>query len=163
MTGRRRPAHLKLLAGTYRRDRDPGSATAPRDRKCAQEARIPHAKGRGRTPPPPSWLPSCLRPRWVRYCRLLIAERRATEGTLDMLAQYLALDRALADAWQRGDLPKNSHLSRHWLLANRLGLVSAAKSNPDAGPECAPPREKPEPATPNRFASNKAFSLRKLR
>ena len=144
-----KPRHLKLLAGTLRADRERARA-APKGK--------PERKGTGRTPAPPAWLPVPLRLRWRRYCRLLIAERRATLANLDRLAVYLALDAQLTAMLAKDELPKNSYLQRHERLSLHLGLdkdesrarpaVQAPFSSP--APEC---NQRAVPAT-NRFSTN---------
>lgn len=125
MGRKRRPAHLKLLAGTLRPDRERPSLSKA---KVRARPALRLKPGTGRTPPAPSWLPQDLHVRWRRYCRLLIADRRASAGHLDMLGVYLALDRQITAAFARGELPKNSHLARHERLARMLGLARDEKS-----------------------------------
>jgi hypothetical protein len=92
--------------------------------------------------------------RWKRYSRLLIANRRAGPGHLDALAQYLALDAALAGAWAKGALPKNSHLARHYKLANMLGLVDDGPARPTMRPAPTDDPAEGAPNTRNKFYPN---------
>jgi phage terminase small subunit len=111
---RRKPDHLKLLAGTFRPSR-----AAP------EHVELPRVEA---VPQPPSWLTNQLAvDEWMRLGQILVANRLLSEAALGPLAILCALHAALAQATSAGATPKASLIAQYRALAGDFGLTLAAQ------------------------------------
>ena len=105
----RKPHHLKVLAGTTRKDRDGVAGKG---------------KPSGVIPKPPSWLPVHCQSEFTRLAGVI----EMGESTPTLLAQYLSIEAQFAKIFAEGKLPSGHALSQFRHLAKVLGLGAPAKS-----------------------------------
>jgi hypothetical protein len=127
----RKPAHLKIISGTARKDRE-----APPPVKLATLDAVPD---------PPEWLNERAANEWRRVAPILVANKLLTEAGLGPLAMLCAVTGALARTWAAGEAPKSSLIEAHRGLVGDFGLTPAG---------AARIRHSHEGQQPNRFARN---------
>jgi hypothetical protein len=106
----RKSDHLKLLAGTSRRDR-----AAP------EGPGLPALDG---VPSPPSWMTDINAVReWNNLAPLLVTNKLLSLGNSVLLAHLCMLSSRFAATWASGATPTAALLRVHRALASDLGLV----------------------------------------
>lgn len=113
----RKPASLKLLAGTARADR-----AAPA---------TPALPAIDTTPNPPLWLTNVDAVKeWRRLSPILVANHLLHQGNVSLLGQLCALHGRLVEMWTGGATPTAALLSAYRGLYNAMGLSSMALQAP---------------------------------
>jgi len=114
MANPRKPAALKLIAGTQRADRDTPTVSLPL-------VNTP--------PPPPEWLPnSHAVNEWHRLAGILQANNLLTQASLSALAQLCAVHGKVVASYIDGDGPNAAMLAQLRGLINDFGLTPVAQS-----------------------------------
>jgi len=116
----KKPAQLKAIGGTARKDRAPESP--PVELPLVQTV-----------PQPPDWLPnSHAVVEWNRLAPILVANRLLTEGGISPLGNLCALHGKMVQLWSAGEAPVASMVAQYRNLINDFGLtpVSQGKVKP---------------------------------
>jgi phage terminase small subunit len=119
MANSRKPAQLKAVAGTARKDRE---APAPVDIPLVDS--IPDA---------PDWMPNAHAVKeWNRLAVILTANKLLTEADLGALAHLCALHGKIVQLYAAGEAPTASLIGTLRNLENDFGLspVARGKVNP---------------------------------
>lgn len=110
----KKPAALKVIAGTQRKDREPDGAV---DLPTITEV-----------PPPPDWLPNGHAIKeWQRLAPILVANKLLTEGGLSALGQLCALHGKVVQLYAAGEAPVASMVAQLRNLTNDFGLTPVAQ------------------------------------
>lgn len=111
----KKPASLKVIAGTDRKDRD-----APAD-----ALNLPTL---GEPPEPPDWLPNAHAVKeWKRLAPILVANKLLTDGGISALGQLCALHGKVVQLYAAGEAPNASMVSQLRNLMNDFGLTPVAQ------------------------------------
>jgi len=133
MANPRKPAQLKAVAGTARKDREaPVSVDLPLVDS---------------TPSAPDWMPNAHAVKeWYRLASILTANKLLTEADLGALAHLCALHGKIVQLYAAGEAPTASLIGTLRNLENDFGLspVARGKVNASGG----------EDLKGNKFASN---------
>src|SRR5690606_10947963 len=114
MANPRKPASLKVVAGTDRPDRE---GADPIDLPLVSE--IPSA---------PEWLPNKhAEAEWNRLAQILHNNRLLTEAGLGPLAMLCALHGKLVQLWMAGETPTGHMLAQYRALVGEFGLTPVAQ------------------------------------
>lgn len=105
--------HLKLLAGTDRKDREPIS-------QIEDEPIVA-------IPPPPLWLNNHGVAEWLRLAPILIERELLTEGSLSALAQLCALHGNIVQMYCANVVPNAAMLGTLRNMMNDFGLTPASQ------------------------------------
>lgn len=128
----KKPASLKVVAGTERKDR----AAAP-------AVELPLVT---ETPPAPDWLPNSHAVKeWDRLARILTANKLLTEGGLSALAHLCAMHGKIVQLYAAGEAPTASMAGTMQSMINDFGLTPVAQGK--VKPSGAEEKQ-------NKFASN---------
>lgn len=121
---RKIPPKLKVLSGTFRKDRDSGAVVelTPLDR-------IPNA---------PDWLPNAHAVKeFDRLAQILHANKMLNEASVMGLATLCALHGKIVQQFAAGTMPTGHMISQYRMLLNDFGLTPMAqgkiKQQPDDG------------------------------
>lgn len=133
----KKPTHLKAVAGTSRRDREP-----------APVVELPTIS---EVPDPPDWLPNMhAANEWRRLAPVLVNNKLLTEAGLMAFGHLCALHGKLVQLWAAGESPTGHMLSQYRALINDFGLtpvaqgkVKTAGDDPKANPFQKNRRKKP--------------------
>ena len=118
---RRRPDHLKLIAGTARPDR-----SAPATAGVTATDIIPL---------PPPWMQDAVAlAEWSRITKILSSCRLLTEGTASTLPHLCMLHSRLVSCWTIGETPAGTLLSVYRKMTADIGLSQIAAPAPSAKP-----------------------------
>lgn len=110
----KKPASLKVIAGTERKDR----AAEP-------SAELPVVT---EVPKPPSWLPNAHAVKeWNRLAPILVANKLLSEGGLSALGMLCSLHGKLVQLWSAGEAPVASMVAQYRNLINDFGLTPVAQ------------------------------------
>jgi len=110
----RKPAGLKMVSGTERKDRSPES-----------HIDLPIVSV---TPDAPDWLPNSHAVKeWDRLARILTANKLLTEGGLSALGMLCALHGKLVQLWAAGEAPTGHMMAQYRNLINDFGLTPVAQ------------------------------------
>lgn len=110
----RKPAGLKVVAGTEREDR-----------KSLQTVELPIVST---TPAAPDWLPNSHAVKeWDRLAAILTANKLLTEGGLSALGMLCALHGKLVQLWAAGEAPTGHMMAQYRNLINDFGLTPVAQ------------------------------------
>lgn len=110
----KKPAALKVIAGTDRKDRQPNAAVE-----------LPTLS---EVPPPPDWLPNAHAIKeWNRLAPILVANKLLTEGGISALGQLCALHGKVVQLYAAGEAPVASMVSQLRGLINDFGLTPVAQ------------------------------------
>src|SRR5690625_2717719 len=132
MANPRKPAALKVIAGTDRPDR---KGDDPIDLPLVSE--IPEA---------PDWLPNKhAEAEWDRLARILPANRLLTEASLTSLAHLCALDGKIKQLYMAGETPTASMVAQLRAYQSEFGLTPVAQG------KVTPAEREP---TGNKFSGN---------
>ena len=129
----KKPAHLKAIAGTGRKDREaPPSVELPTISEV---------------PAPPDWLPNAHATKeWNRLAPILVANKLLTEAGLSAFGMLCSLHGKLVQLFAAGESPNASMVASYRNLVNDFGLTPVAQGKvKPSGAESTPG---------NRFASN---------
>lgn len=119
MANSRKPANLKVVAGTDRPDRVVNAVDLP----LVDE--IPKA---------PDWLPNAHAVHeWDRLGRILHANKLLTEGGLSALAVLCALHGEIVDQWARRNTPTGHMIAQYRAMVNDFGLTPVAQGRVKSG------------------------------
>lgn len=133
MANPRKPAKLKVIAGTDQPCRRPGASPV----ELPLAAEIPAA---------PDWLPNVHAvSEWNRLAPILHKVGLLTEGGLSALGTLCALHGKLVQLWSAGEAPTGHMLAQYRALVNDFGLTPVAQGKV---------RPTGEEKSGNRFASN---------
>jgi hypothetical protein len=114
MPNPRKPAALKVVAGTDRPDRPAPEAVD-----------LPLV---GEVPPAPDWMPNPHAIKeWDRLAAILHANKMLTEAGLSALGVLCALHGELVDQWARRNTPTGHMLAQYRALVNDFGLTPVAQ------------------------------------
>lgn len=114
MSNPRKPASLKLVAGTNRPDRE-----AP----PAVELPLVDA-----APSAPDWLPNAhAKNEWDRLSRILYANKLLTEAGLTTLGVLCSLFGKICQLYAAGESPTGHMVAQYRALANDFGLTPVAQ------------------------------------
>jgi len=128
----KKPAGLKLIAGTGRKDRAPPPSVD-----------LPTVSA---VPPAPDWLPNAhAKKEWERLAPILVANKLLTEAGMSALGMLCALHGKLVQLWAAGEAPAASMVAQHRNLSNDFGLTPATQG------QAKPAGSGPEA---NRFSQN---------
>lgn len=129
----KKPASLKVVAGTERKDRKP--ATKPVDLPLVAE--VPKA---------PDWLPNAHAVKeWRRLAPVLVANKLLTDGGLSALGVLCALHGKIVQLFAAGESPTGHMVAQYRNLINDFGLTPVAQG------KVKPVGKEPEG---NKFARN---------
>lgn len=110
----KKPAGLKVVAGTSRKDREPEAAI--------------EMPSLDTIPEPPDWLPnSHAIKEWNRLAPILVANKLLTDGGLSALAQLCALHGKVVQLYAAGEAPVASMVAQLRNLINDFGLTPVAQ------------------------------------
>lgn len=110
----KKPAGLKVVAGTERPDR-----------KAPPVVDLPTVAA---IPKPPSWLPNAhAKKEWERLAPILVANKLLTEGGLSAFGMLCSLHGKLVQLWAAGEAPVASMVSQYRNLINDFGLTPVAQ------------------------------------
>lgn len=110
----KKPASLKVVAGTDRKDR---AAAASVDLPLIEKV-----------PPPPDWLPNAHAVKeWKRLAGVLVANKLLTEGGLSAFGMLCSLHGKLVQLWSAGESPTGHMLAQYRNLINDFGLTPVAQ------------------------------------
>jgi phage terminase small subunit len=129
------PPHLKVLAGTDRKDRASISEIQIEEPICE-------------IPPPPLWLNNHGIKEWLRLAPILIEKELLTDGSLSALAQLCALHGNIVQMYCAQVVPNAAMLGTLRNMMNDFGLTPASQGKVKGAPT-GTPDEKPK----NRFSS----------
>lgn len=126
MANPRKPNHLKIISGTYRKCR------------ASNEVEIELLD---KLPPPLDWLPNAHAVKeWKRLAKILTANRLLAEADLSTLGHLCSLHGKLVQIYAAGQAPTASMISTLRGLQNDFGLspitrgkVGGASSGPEEG------------------------------
>lgn len=119
------PPHLKLLAGTDRKDREPIY-------EIEEEPIL-------QIPPPPLWMPNAhATNEWLRLAPILIANKLLTEGSLSSLGQLCALHGKIVQLYAAGEAPGASMLGTLRNMHNDFGLTPMSQGKIKGGTPAEP-------------------------
>ena len=111
----RKPASLKVVAGTTRKDRAP----------VAPAADLPVLS---KVPPAPDWLPNAHAIKeWNRLAAILTANKLLTEGGLSALGMLCALHGKCVQLYAAGEAPTASMAGQLRNMVNDFGLTPVAQ------------------------------------
>lgn len=128
----KKPAGLKVVSGTARKDRAVDSAV-----DLPVVSSVPDA---------PDWLPNAHAVKeWNRLAPVLVANKLLTEGGLSPLGNLCALHGKMVQLWAAGEAPVASMMAQYRNLVNDFGLTPVAQG------KVKPVADKPEG---NPFARN---------
>lgn len=114
MPAPKKPAGLKVAAGTERKDR---AATKAVDLPIILVA-----------PSAPDWLPNAHAVKeWNRLAGILAANKLLTEGGLSALGMLCALHGKLVQLWAAGEAPTGHMMAQYRNLINDFGLTPVAQ------------------------------------
>ena len=168
----RKPEHLKVLAGTTRKDRPPKPPEPPPEDigeefpDAENDATIDMELVLLPNPPAPVWLPNIHAKReWARLAPLLVKHKLLTVGGLSPLGMLCALHGKIVQLYSAGEAPPAAMLGTYRSLINDFGLTPASQGKVKRVDNLPHPNEKqgsskePEaPAAPavvvNAFARN---------
>lgn len=129
----KKPRHMKLIAGTTRKDRETSAekAAAPAD-----SGEIQAITG---IPQPPDWLPNAhALKEWNRLVPLLMQNNRLSEIGLSPLAMACALHGRIVQKFTAGETPTGHMMAQYINLLKLLGI----SDNGGVGPAgAAQPKE----------------------
>lgn len=110
----KKPASLKVVAGTDRKDRAaPPAVDLPIIDKV---------------PEPPDWLPNAHAVKeWKRLAQVLVANKLLTEGGLSAFGMLCSLHGKLVQLWSAGESPTGHMLAQYRNLINDFGLTPVAQ------------------------------------
>lgn len=132
MANPKKPAALKLVAGTDRPDR---KGDDPIDLPLVSEI-----------PPAPEWMPNKhAEAEWDRLAQILHANHLLTEAGLGPLGMLCALHGKLVQLWSAGETPTGHMLAQYRALVGEFGLTPVAQGK-------VKPAERSAPG--NKFAGN---------
>jgi phage terminase small subunit len=118
----KKPAGLKVVAGTTRKDREPQS-----------HVDLPVISA---VPPAPDWLPNAHAVKeWDRLAPVLVANKLLTEGSLSPLGNLCALHGKMVQLWAAGEAPVASMVAQYRNLINDFGLTPVAQGKVKAVPD----------------------------
>lgn len=120
------PAHLKVIAGTSRKDRDP----PPSIEVPALEA----------IPEPVDWLANVHAVKeWRRLAPILVANKLLAEADLSSFGHMCSLHGKMVQLWAAGESPTGHMVAQYNALASAFGLSPAwrGKVKPVGGKEKA--------------------------
>ena len=121
MANPRKPASLKVVAGTDRPCRRPESAPV-------EIPALDHI------PDPPDWLPNAHAVKeWQRLAPILTANKLLTEAGLSALGQLCALHGKVVQLYAAGEAPVASMVAQLRGLMNDFGLTPVAQGKVKAG------------------------------
>jgi phage terminase small subunit len=110
----RKPASLKVVSGTQRKDREQAAIV---DLPILSEA-----------PPAPDWLPNSHAVKeWDRLARILTANKILTEGGLSALGMLCALHGKIVQLYAAGEAPTASMAGTLRNMENDFGLTPVAQ------------------------------------
>jgi phage terminase small subunit len=110
----KKPAGLKVVAGTARKDREP-----------EKSVELPTVST---VPPAPDWLPNAHAVKeWDRLAPILVANKLLTEAGTSALGMMCALHGKLAQLWAAGEAPVASMVAQYRNLINDFGLTPVAQ------------------------------------
>jgi len=110
----KKPAALKVIAGTQRKDREPDGAVD-----------LPVLSA---VPPPPDWLPNAHAIKeWNRLAPILVANKLLTEAGISALGQLCALHGKVVQLYAAGEAPVASMVGQLRNLINDFGLTPVAQ------------------------------------
>jgi len=110
----KKPAGLKVVAGTQRKDRE---QPPPVDLPTISE--VPSA---------PDWLPNAHAIKeWDRLAPILVANKLLTEAGMSPFGMLCALHGKLVQLWSAGESPVASMVSQYRNLINDFGLTPVAQ------------------------------------
>lgn len=123
----KKPHHLKVVAGTQRRDREPGRAMSVPPLDVAPE--------------PPDWLPNAHAVKaWQRLAPILVANKILSELDLETLGHLCAVHGKVIQIWAAGETPTGHLIAQYKALASafglaqgwrgKVGLLDESKKNP---------------------------------
>ena len=113
MAARRTPNHLKVLAGTDRKDR------------IREEVEYPAAVN----PDPPDWLIDAEAVReWREKVQLLEDAGVLTVAALSLLGHYCNMHAAAVKLWREGESPTAADTTQLRLMATEFGFTPASRS-----------------------------------
>jgi phage terminase small subunit len=116
-----KPQVLKMLAGTWRADREPALKAVAEIAPLGAVLDAP--------PEPPDWLPTAEAVNeWNRLARFLVEKRSLTEGGLDPLGILCSLHGKLAQMWAAGECPTGYMLAQYRALINDFRLTPASQA-----------------------------------
>lgn len=122
MANPRKPAQLKAVAGTARKDRD-----------VPVEVELPLVDV---APDAPDWLPNAHAVKeWSRLVPILMANKLLTDAALSPLAHMCALHGKIVQLYAAGEAPTASMSGTLRNLQNDFGLTPVAQGKVKAGPE----------------------------
>ena len=126
----RKPVALKVVQGTFRKDRDlmpsAGASMPPLNE----------------VPPAPDWLPnSHAIAEWNRLAPILTGSKILTEGSLSLLAMLCATHGKIVQSFTAGEMPSGALLSALRNMNSDFGITPASQSKvrPAAAPAGANP------------------------
>lgn len=121
-----KPAHLKAIDGTTRKDRG-----APED-----TIRYPALEV---VPPPPDWLVNAhARQEFLRLAPILSQNKLLTEVNLSALANLCAIHGVMVTAWAAGGFPPAAIIAQFRQLCSEFGITPMSQGRikaPGAAPE----------------------------
>ena len=110
----KKPASLKMVAGTTRKDRAVPDAVD-----------LPVVT---LVPPAPDWLPNAHAVKeWDRLAPILVANKLLTEGGLSAFGMLCSLHGKLVQLWAAGEAPVASMVAQYRNLINDFGLTPVAQ------------------------------------
>ncbi len=110
----KKPASLKVIAGTTRNDREPDNVVD-----------LPTISN---VPPAPDWLPNAhAKKEWDRLAPILVANKLLTEAGLQALGHLCALHGKIVQLYAAGEAPVASMVSQLRNLINDFGLTPVAQ------------------------------------
>jgi len=113
----KKPAQLKVISGTTRKDRDKGRTTVD----------LPKV---GEIPEAPHWLPNAHAvTEFNRLAEILFNNRLLIESSVSALGHLAALHGKLVQLWSAGETPTGHLMAQYRALVNDFGLspVSSTK------------------------------------
>lgn len=110
----KKPAALKVIAGTTRKDREPSGTVE-----------LPSIND---IPAAPDWLPNAHAVKeWNRLTPILVANKLLTEAGLQALGHLCALHGKIVQLYAAGEAPNASLVSQMRNLINDFGLTPVAQ------------------------------------
>ena len=130
----KKPAGLKVIAGTDRKDRA----------DVAPSVELPTIE---KVPEAPDWLPNAhALKEWERLAPILVANKLLTEAGLSAFGMLCSLHGKLVQLFAAGESPNASMVSSYRNLVNDFGLTPVAQGKVKAAV--------PEAPQGNKFANN---------
>lgn len=110
----KKPAGLKVVAGTSRKDRE-----------ASKSVDLPPVSA---VPKAPDWLPNAHAVKeWDRLAPILVANKLLTEAGTSALGMLCALHGKLVQLWAAGEAPVASMVAQYRNLINDFGLTPVAQ------------------------------------